>query len=164
MRGIRWIVGIPIGYYVYYLIMKINVDFVRWGVKIVPYETFWSIEGLIANTFVAIYFAIAVAYFILPRDQFAIINNLKVKVLYYAISLWSVLQLIFLGVSVHDLFKNPYNGIVYQILYPILALMSMWWYHKGIALIDFKYNQPARDYLEMQQKINDNPDIIEMDR
>lgn len=161
MHGIRWITGIPIGYLIYIGIMHVNLKLIGFLIKYLPFEILWSIETIIVNTFIAIYFGIAFAYFILPRDNIALINNFKIKILYFAVSFWSVIQFLILGVAIYNSFHDRFD--IYQILYPIFAFSAMWLTFNAVKLVDFKHNQPARDYFDTYIKEQQNGrDVIDI--
>ncbi|MDB5055064.1 MAG: hypothetical protein JWM44_3114 [Bacilli bacterium] len=153
MEGIRWIVGLPIGYGIYKLILWINfqlIFFLAPKLSFIP-EFLWQLEYLFINCVIALYIAMAFSYFILPRDNFAPINNRKIRFIYWAISAWSVILMIIFGILIYQAFHGYQKGIIYQILYPPIMIFMMWFFHKAISVLDFKYNQPARDYIEQME-------------
>jgi len=160
MYGIRWIIGLPIGIGIYLGIMHLNIELVEYIYEYAPWTTFWRIETLIVNTFISIYFGIVFAYMVLPNDYFALILNTKVKFIYFVSSFWTVIQLLMFGAAVYDSFHGYFD--IYTFLYPIFTILAVWITYNGVKIVDFKNNQPNRDYYESQQQEVASGEIVDI--
>ena len=163
MRGIRWITGIPLGFWLYKFLVSLNLKFVVFLASLMTFvpNFIWEIEGLFVSGMVLVYLCIVITYFFLPKDDFALINNTKVRFLYWALSFWTVMLLLSGGVNIYNAFHEYKSGMIYQILYSPIMIFSMWMTHKGIAIVDFKHNEPAREYVRIQEQ-QDQRNIIDV--
>lgn len=149
MKVIRWIIGIPIGYSIYIALIGLNSWVVKMLYRFIPSEIFWSIESVFVCSVVSVYIGVAFAYFILPKDDFALINNKKVRVLKYAINIWSCAQVIFIGATIYEIYKyGLYQGWIFHLAFPFVALGMMHFTHNAITLVDFKHNRENREFYE----------------
>lgn len=153
MRGIRWIVGLPLGYMAYSFIVWFN----EWLIivfsgfaKFVPAWIFQS-EATIVNGTLAIYIGLGVSYFVLPADNFALINNTKVKVIYWMNSIITIFILINAGFLIYQAMHGKLEGAIFQFIYVPLMIFTIWTTQNAIATVDFNHNKPYRDYLEDMQ-------------
>jgi hypothetical protein len=162
LRGVRWFIGVPLGYVVYYWLLRLNTAVMNYFIKWIPNETFWSIEIIFAGAIVSVYFGVLTAYLILPKDDFPLINNKKVKAIKYATNLWIVLQLIFFGVAANDIINYGFvNGNVYYAIYPLIACFFIKTSYNSVALVDFNHNKVYRDYYEQHSQDEGTKQLID---
>ena len=162
LRGIRWFLGVPIGYAVYYWLIVLNTYVMNQLIKWIPSTTFWSIEIIFAGAVVSVYIGMLTAYFILPNDDFPLINNKKVKAIKYASNIWIAFQLLLFGASANEIINYGFgNGNTYYAIYPLVASLFIKVTYNSIGMVDYKHNQVYRDYYENQSKEDGTKEMID---
>lgn len=150
VKGIRWIVGLPLGYAAYSVIVWFNewlIILFSGFAKFLPVWIF-QLEATLVNGTVAVYIGIGVSYFMLPSDNFALVNNTKVKIIYWVNSVLTILILINAGFLIYQAIHGELEGAIFQFIYIPLMIITIWVTQNAISAVDFNHNKPYRDYIE----------------
>lgn len=92
----------------------------------------------------------------------ALINNRKVKVLFYVLSLWSIPQLVLLGSGLFVLFTDSYKGIAFDILAPVCNMIAILYSYGIFKDADFRSNEATRSQYVAHFKDTESRKVVDV--